>query len=78
MGVQHLAGAEWAKAASGAVGLPLAALALYGGLALLIEDTQKRTVLPLFRRGAAQRSIESHIADQLESIEQEAGVRNQL
>jgi hypothetical protein len=34
--------------------LPLAAFALYGGLALLLEDGASETVLPLGRRGRAR------------------------
>jgi succinate-acetate transporter protein len=67
----------WERAA-GWLGLPLSAAALYLGLALLLEDLQHQTVLPLFRRGAARTSLESHLGDQVSFIEREAGVRQQL
>ena len=60
-----------------AIGLPLAVLAVYGGLAFLLED-QGKHVLPLFRRGAAARAIHGDLEDQLEKIEREPGVRQQL
>lgn len=70
-------GTGWERAA-GWIGLPLSACALYLASALLIEDVQHRTVLPLFRRGIARLSFESHLGDQVASIEHEAGVRDQL
>jgi succinate-acetate transporter protein len=63
---------------SGWVGVVLAAFALYGGLALLLEEGTQRTVLPLGRRGRARSSLEGGLADQLCHAEQEAGVRRQL
>ncbi|MER5886100.1 GPR1/FUN34/YaaH family transporter [Streptomyces sp. NPDC001941] len=71
------AGAVWQHAA-GWAGLGIGVFALYGGLALLVEDGEQRTVLPLFRRGAARRSIEGELREQLASAQQEAGVRHQL
>ena len=56
--------------------LALAALAMYGGAALGLEDAHQR-VLPLFRRGAAAESFEGLDA-QLDRLEAEAGVRRQL
>jgi uncharacterized protein len=63
---------------SGWIGLPMSAAAFYLALALMIEDTQLQTVLPLGRRGAARSALESHLGDQVEAIEREAGVRQQL
>jgi uncharacterized protein len=63
---------------SGWIGLPMSAAAFYLALALMIEDTQRQTVLPLGRRGAARSALESHLRDQVEAIEREAGVRRQL
>lgn len=59
-------------------GLVLAAFAVYCGLAFLVEDVNQRTLLPLGRREKARQSLEGSLADQLERIEQEAGIRNQL
>jgi len=53
-------------------------IALYGGLAFLLEDTLGKTVLPLARRGAARTAIESGLEEQLHAIEDEAGVRRSL
>ncbi|MEV1044453.1 GPR1/FUN34/YaaH family transporter [Streptomyces sp. NPDC049916] len=64
--------------AAGWTGLAIGVFALYGGLALLIEDTKQRTVLPLFRRGKARESIEGDLREQLTEAQQEAGVRHQL
>jgi uncharacterized protein len=62
---------------SGGFGIALAALAMYGGIALGFEDAQQREVLPLFRRGAAAESFEG-LDRQLERLEAEPGVRQQL
>jgi uncharacterized protein len=70
-------GTGWERA-SGWIGVPLSACAVYLATALLIEDVQHRTVLPLFRRGIARLSVESHLGDQVASVEHEAGVRDQL
>jgi succinate-acetate transporter protein len=56
----------------------VAAFALYGGLALLLEDSAQRTVLPLLPHGRARKSIEADLAHQLRQAENEAGVRRQL
>jgi uncharacterized protein len=67
---------EWAKV-SGGFAIALAALALYGGAALSLEDARHRELLPLFRRGAADEAFEGFDA-QLERLEAEPGVRQQL
>jgi hypothetical protein len=63
--------------ASGGFALALTLLALYGGVALGLEDAHQREVLPLFRRGAAAESFAGY-EHQLERLEAEAGVRQQL
>ncbi len=63
--------------ASGAFGLALTVLAFYGGTALGLEDARKRELLPLFRRGGAQRAFEG-FDEQLARLEAEPGVRQQL
>jgi uncharacterized protein len=62
---------------SGGFGLALAALAMYGGTALALEDAKQRELLPLFRRGAAAESF-AGFESQLERLEAEPGVRQQL
>ncbi|QBI55538.1 GPR1/FUN34/YaaH family transporter [Streptomonospora litoralis] len=74
----ELTGAPLWGTVSGAAGVVLCVLALYGALALLIEDVGKRTVLPVFRRGAGRASMAGNLRDQLGSIERESGVREQL
>jgi uncharacterized protein len=66
----------WAKV-SGGFAIALAALAMYGGAALSLEDARHRELLPLFRRGAADEAFEGFDA-QLERLEAEPGVRQQL
>ena len=56
----------------------ISALALYGGLAFLREDLRGEPVLPVFRRGEARTSFEAGLADQLDRLDNEAGVRKQL
>jgi succinate-acetate transporter protein len=79
-----LAGAyEWgaprsANTAGSWLALAIFALAVYGGLAFLLEDVQQKTVLPVFRRGSSKESIEGTLHDQLRGIGQEAGVRQAL
>ena len=67
---------EWEKV-SGGFGIALAALALYGGAALSLEDARQRELLPLFRRGGSDRAFQGFEA-QLERLEAEPGVRQQL
>jgi uncharacterized protein len=62
---------------AGGFALGLAALAMYGGTALALEDAKQRELLPLFRRGEAAKSFEGFEA-QLERLEAEPGVRPQL
>jgi uncharacterized protein len=50
-GAYHLTGSSGWKATAGWVGLVLALLALYAALALELEASHRRTVLPLGRRG---------------------------
>ena len=76
-GVYEVGGShEWLRIAGGfAIGL--AALAMYGGTALGLEDALQRELLPLFRRGGAQEAFQGYDA-QLERLEAEPGVRQQL
>lgn len=68
--------AEWDRVAGG-FGIALAALAMYGGTALGLEDARHRELLPLFRRGGADRAFQGYEA-QLDRLESEPGVRQQL
>lgn len=64
--------------ASGWEGVALAGLALYAAVALDLESTHHRTVLPILRLGEARRAIRGGTATQLAGIEHEPGVREQL
>jgi hypothetical protein len=77
-GAVQFGGPESLKEPTGILGLVTGGFAFYGGLALLLEDVKQRTVLPIFRRGPAKQSIEGTLADQLQHLQGEAGVRQQL
>lgn len=70
-------GEEWDHL-SGWIALGVFCVAMYGGLAFLVEDLLGRTVLPLFRIGASRRAIEGSLGVQLGALEHEAGVRRPL
>lgn len=77
------AGYEWTAAAgwritAGIVGIVLCALAVYAALAMLLEDVQHRTVLPLLRRDGGSSAVAGGMSEQVQRIEGEAGVREQL
>lgn len=63
---------------SGWWGVALAVVALYAALAFEIEDTRRRTVLPVGRHGAGRQAFDGTIADDLKRVGHEAGVREQL
>ena len=76
-GYFEIGGSEQSFKIAGGIGIGLAALALYGGTALGLEDARRRQVLPLFRRGAADEAFDGFEA-QLARLESEPGVRQQL
>lgn len=63
---------------AGWVGVVLAAIAFYAALALELEGTESRTVLPLGRTGAARRAVDEELGDQVADLAREPGVRRQL
>jgi succinate-acetate transporter protein len=77
-GIYEFTGNKTADTIGGVLAFAIAAAALYGGLAFLLEDAAQKEVLPVFRRGAAKDSLEGSLADQLGRVESEAGVRQQL
>lgn len=77
-GLYEILGSVAVQTASGYVGLVIALISLYGGVAFGIEDVQHRTVLPLGRRGEAARAFEGDVGEQVGPVETEAGVRKQL
>jgi succinate-acetate transporter protein len=78
IGLYELNGNVGLEHASGIVGLVLAGVATYGGIALLVEDATQRTILPIGRRGHSRSSLEGELSNQLERLAREPGVRSQL
>jgi len=76
-GYYEIGGSHAWSTASGWCGIALAALSMYGGTALALEDARRRDVLPLFRRGPANAAFGSY-SEQLARLESEPGVRQQL
>ena len=76
--VFELGGGKGWETASGWVAVAAFGIALYGGLAFLLEDLMGRTILPLARRSGARAAIEEDLAAQLASLADEAGVRQVL
>lgn len=77
-GLYDITGAGGWETASAIAGFGIAAFAGYLGLALALEDTRHRTVLPTGRRGEAATAFNGDLATQVASVPNEAGVRNQL
>jgi succinate-acetate transporter protein len=77
-GIYQLTGSGAWKTAAGIVGLVLCALGLYTALAMALEESRKRTVLPLLRRGVGATALNDDLAAQEADLEHEAGVRAQL
>jgi hypothetical protein len=71
-------GAAGALTGVGWCGLILTPFSIYGGPAFLVEDVNQRTIVPVFRRGPAKKSLEGNFSEQVEHVEQEAVVRNPL
>lgn len=76
--IVQFGGATVLNVACGALGLVTGVFAVYGGLALLFEDVKQKSILPVFRRGAATRAFEGNLEEQLQRLQREAGVRQQL
>jgi uncharacterized protein len=77
-GVHEWHGPTWANTTSGWLALAIFFVAMYGGLAFLLEDVRKEQVLPVFRRGASKDSLEGDLRAQLANLADEAGVRQTL
>lgn len=77
-GVYELTGSKTVEHAGGYVGLVLAAVAGYGGLAFLLEDGKQEPVLPMLRHGAARQTLEADLLENLQRVESEPGVRGRL
>lgn len=71
------AGATWEQI-SGWWGLGVCVIALYAALAFEMEDTRRATILPTGRRGDGYRALHGNLADEVDQVQHEAGVREQL
>ena len=60
------------------LGFFLAAVALYGAFALLLEEARGREILPTGRSGPAAKAMHGDLALQTRNIEDQAGVRRTL
>jgi succinate-acetate transporter protein len=77
-GLYELTGSAGWKAGAGWVGLLLAVVAFYTALALQLEATNGRAVLPVGRRGAGQAAVDGDGPLGPVELAAEAGVRPQL
>ena len=69
--------ATW-KSAAGWVGLALAGVAFYAALALELEGSHRRTILPIGRRGEAAAAVRGESSLAPSDLGLEPGVRTQL
>jgi succinate-acetate transporter protein len=74
----QLTGSGSWKTTAAVVGLALCALAVYTALAMALEESNRRTILPLLRRKTGAAAITADLERQVRDIEHEAGVRAQL
>lgn len=77
-GLYQLTASTTLEHAAGIVGVVLVVPAAYVAFALEIENLQRRTVLPLLRRGAGAEAMQGDLAQQARRLDREAGVREQL
>lgn len=77
-GVAEISGTPGWLTTAGWVGVVLAAVSLYAALAFELEGTDKRDVLPLWRRGGAAEAVSGDEQAQLAGVAHEPGVRKQL
>lgn len=70
-------GAGW-NHVGGWLALGIFCIAMYTGLAFLLEDAKGVAILPLGRRGSSREAIEGDLVTQLQGIEDEPGVRKHL
>ena len=77
-GSYELTSAAGWQHASGLCGIVLAGLALYAALATEIDSATRRNILPLLRTPYGRRAVSGQLAEQMETLPREAGVRQQL
>ena len=77
-GIYEFAGGATWKHLSGWWGIVLAGAALYAALAFEVEDTRRKTILPVLRHGTGKAAVAGGMTTELEGVDREAGVREQL
>jgi hypothetical protein len=77
-GLYQLTASSSLEHAAGIAGAALVAPAAYVAIALELENVERRTVLPLLRRGRGAEAMQGDLARQARRLEREAGVREQL
>ncbi len=77
-GLQEILGGQALQTAAGLSGLLLGAVAAYRAVAFLLEDRQRRELVPVGRHGPAAESLQAGLSSQLDRLENEPGVRKQL
>jgi hypothetical protein len=77
-GIYQWGGDKGFDTAAGWIAVVIFVAAMYGGIAFLLEDVQKRPVLPTWRRGSSKESFEGDLRTQLNQLADEAGVRQTL
>ena len=76
--VYQLGGGRGWNHVAGWLALAIFCVAMYGGLAFLLEDSKGHAVLPLGRRGSSREAIEEGLDVQLAGLADEPGVRKHL
>ena len=76
--VYQLGGGRGWDHVAGWLALAIFCVAMYGGLAFLLEDARGRALLPLGRRGSSLEAVEEGLEVQLAGLGGEAGVRKHL
>jgi hypothetical protein len=76
--IYQLGGGKGWNEVGGWLALAIFCIAMYGGLAFLLEDATRRAVLPIGRRGSSREAIEGDMDAQLRGLADEPGVRKHL
>ena len=74
-GIYELSSNSSWQHAAGVLGLVVCGPAAYAVLAFELEGQQRRTMLPMFRRGRGEGSVDGDWREQLDGVAHEAGVR---
>jgi len=76
--VYELGGGRGYEHVAGWLALAIFVVAIYGGLAFLLEDALGRRVLPVCGAGGSREAVEGDLSEQLTRVGDEAGVRHTL